>query len=97
MKALWQFHWDIHRMGHVRGQFVATDEEVKKHIGRKVYFGEILGKHSNVYGTLEEKDLFRLTDDEEFIAKFEQYGCATGYNPLEYLSDDEEDNEEDGE
>lgn len=93
-KALWQFHWDVRRMGHVRGQFVATDEEMRKHIGRDIYFGEILGKHSEVFGTLEEKDLKRLTDDPAFIAKYEELGCASGYNPLHYLREDDEAEEE---
>jgi hypothetical protein len=81
-------------MGYVRGLFVATDDEIKAAIGRKVYFGEILGKHSEIYGTLEEKDLVRLTDDPDFIAKFKEYGCASGYSPLEYLEDEEEETEE---
>jgi hypothetical protein len=79
----------------VRGVFVATDDEIKAALGKDVYYGEILGKHSEVRGTLEEKDLVRLTDDEDFIAKAEKYGCASnGYNPLEYL---EEQKDEDGE
>jgi hypothetical protein len=93
-KALWRFHWDCRRAGHVRGLFVATDEEIKAGIGKAVYFGEILGKHSEVQGTLEEKDLERLTDDADFIAKFEQYDCASGYNPLKYFQDEEEEMDE---
>lgn len=89
-KALWKFEWDVRRMGKVRGMFIATDEEVEKHIGAQVYFGEILGKHSEIHGTLDREDLTRLTDDAEFIAKFEEYGCASGYNPLRYLAETEE-------
>jgi hypothetical protein len=93
-RALWKFEWHVGRMGTVRGLFVATDEEVEKHIGADVYFGEILGKHSEIYGTIERDDLKRLTDDEAFISKFEEYGCASGYNPLEYLREDEEEETE---
>lgn len=93
-KALWKFHWDCRRMGHVRGLFVATDEEIQAALGKGVYFGEILGKHSEIFGVLEEKDLTRLTDEPDFIAKFEEYGCGNGYNPLDYLSEDEETEEE---
>jgi hypothetical protein len=61
------------------------DRDIKPAIGLRVYFGEILGKHSEVFGELEEKDLEVLTDDETFIAKFNEYGCASGYNPLSYI------------
>jgi hypothetical protein len=91
MKVMWKFHWDCRRMGTVRGVFVATEAQVKAALGKRVYFGEILGKHSEVFGTLEEKDLARVTDDQAFIAKAEEYGIASnGYNPLEYLSEEEE-------
>lgn len=93
-KALWRFHWSVGRMGDVDGLFVATDAEVEDALGREVYFGEILGKHSEVYGTLEAKDLTRLTGDPSFISKFEEYGCGNGYNPLDYLNAEEDDSEE---
>lgn len=96
-KALWKFFWDCGRMGYVRGLFVATDEEIQAAIGSAIYFGEILGKHSEIFGTLEQKDLERLTDDPAFIAKFEEYGCGNGYNPLEYLNEEEDDSEEEEE
>jgi hypothetical protein len=92
-EALWQFEWDVRRMGRVRGLFVASDDEVKAAIGRDLYFGEILGKHSEIYGTLDEKDLKRLTDDPTFIAKFKEYGCSSGYNPLKYFREEEEGDE----
>ena len=97
-KVVWKFYWDCRRMGEVEGVFIATDAEIKAALGKNVYFGEILGKHSEIQGVLEEKDLTRLTDDQEFISKAEQYGLSrSGYNPLEYLheEDEEEEREED--
>ena len=91
MKSLWKFYWDVRRGGNVSGIFVATDEEVAKAIGEEVYFGEILGKHSDIYGTLEETDLTKITSDQDFIAKFEEFKCSSGYNPLEYLREEEMD------
>ena len=58
---IFKFHWDCGRMGDVLATFAATQEEVDAAIGKKVYFGEILGKHSEIYGTLEKKDLTVLT------------------------------------
>ena len=64
-----------------------------------MYFGEILGKHSEVYGELSEGDFELKTNDQEFIEKFEDIfreNYSQGYNPLEYLSEEDE-NEEDEE
>lgn len=97
MRKLYRFKWDVGRMGTVRGIFTADENEIAKAIGESVSFGEILGKHSDVYGTLEEKDLTVLTDDPVFIAKFDEYGCESGYNPLDYLSDEDEDEDSDAE
>ena len=73
MKKLYKVHWDCGRMGDVRATFVATEEEVKSAIGKQVYFGEILGKHSEIFGPLEESELKVINDDQDFIEKFEKY------------------------
>ena len=89
MKVVYKFHWDCGRMGEVNSVFVADPKDVKKAIGKNVYFGEILGKHSEIYGTLDETDLELATDDPEFVATFEKLELSTGYNPLEYINEDE--------
>lgn len=98
MKAIYEFYWDCRRMGSVEGLFIAEKEDVKAAIGKEVRFGEILGKHSDVWGTLEEGECTVLTDDQEFIAKFEEImgtGTISGYNPLEYISESEYEEDED--
>lgn len=92
MKKLYRFHWEIRRMGDVDGVFVATEKEIKETIGKTIYFGEVLGKHSEIYGELEEKDLEVLSEDQEFIEKLiEVFKSHTinGYNPLCYIQDEE--------
>lgn len=89
-RGLYRMVWDAGRMGTLSGLFTATDEEIKAAIGQRVYFGEVLGKHSEVYGTLEASEVALVTDDPAFVSKFDEYGCASGYNPLDYI------NEEDG-
>lgn len=99
MKALWKMSFSCGRMGTLDGLFVAEDDEVKAAIGKHLHFGEVLGKHSDIEGTLEEKDLTRLTDDMDFVEKFEKFDCASGFNPLDYLpeeDDAESDTEEEG-
>lgn len=83
---LFKFHWDCGRMGDLDGIFVADDARVKEVIGKEVYFGEVLGKHSEISGMLKKKDFRVLTDDPSFILQAEQYGLVpSGYNPFNYL------------
>lgn len=90
MKKLYRYTMDCGRQGTVRGLFVADDSEVKAAMGKDVYFGEILGKHSEVTGTLTEDEFKVLTEDQSFIENFEKFGCESGYNPLDYLPEAEE-------
>lgn len=89
-KYLWRFYWDCRRNGEVEGLFVATENEIQNAIGKNVYFGEILGKHSEVYGILEEDDLEKINLDSvstERVAKF-LGDTWSGYNPLEYIDEE---------
>ena len=72
MKKLYSFCWECGRMGDLEGLFIAEENEVKKLIGKEIYFGEVLGKHSEIYGDLEEKDITVKSDDQEFIAKLRE-------------------------
>ncbi len=75
-------------MGHVEGVFVSDHKTVSDAIGRHVYFGEILGKHSEIHGTLKKSDVTALTDDQSFIARAEEFKIVPmGRNPLEYLEE----------
>ena len=97
MKKLYKFNLNYGRMGELSGIFVADEKEVQGLLGKEVYFGEVLGKHSEVFCTLEEDNLKCLTDDQEFIAKFKEFNCESGCNPFDYVEEgeDEEDEEED--
>jgi hypothetical protein len=88
MKKLYRFEWDWGRMGCIQGTFVAEEKDVTQAIGRHIYFGEVLGKHSEVEGELDESDFGVLTDDQDFIEKFEELVGSTGYNPLDYLNEE---------
>jgi len=85
---IFRFHWDCGRMGDVEATFAATQEKVDAAIGKKVSFGEILGKHSDISGTLSEDDFTVLTNNQDFIAKVVESGLVpTGHNPLDYIED----------
>ena len=90
MKKLYKFFWDCYRGGCVEGVFAEEEEEVAKIIGEEIYFGEILGKHSEVCGTIKKNDIKVLSEDQDFIEKFEQIVGSTGYNPVSYFRDREE-------
>lgn len=87
MKKLYKFCWDCGRQGYVEGMFIADEKEVKDAIGQEVYFGEILGKHSEVYGTLEEGEMKEVEVSEKTIEEMEKVIGTTisGYNPLHYI------------
>lgn len=95
MNLLVEFYWDCGRMGDVQGLFVTTQEELDKAYGRRVSFGEILGKHSDIYGTLEKKDITVKSDDQVFIGQLVALlgTDISGYNPLDYLGEIEEEEE----
>lgn len=90
MKKLYKFYWYCGRMGSVSGLFVAEESAIEKALGKTVYFGEILGKHSDIHGELSVEDLTIMSDDPEFIAKLaEVIGSEhiSGRNPLDYLEE----------
>lgn len=97
MKAIYKFHWDVGRMGNLNGLFIAEKDDVEKIIGSHIYFGEVLGKHSEVYGDLNEEDLEMKTDDQEFISKLQKIlnveSTISGYNPFDYYEEEDEDEE----
>jgi len=66
---VYRFNWDCGRQGRVEGVFISTSQTIEQFIGRDVYFGEILGKHSEVYGTLNDKDLntIPISDEDAYL------------------------------
>lgn len=87
MKKLYKFYWDCGRQGDVRGMFIAEETEVKNAIGQEVSFGEILGKHSDIYGTLEDGEITEVKVSETTIKEMEEVlgSNISGYNPLNYI------------
>ena len=86
MKKIYRFEW-VGQHGTISGIFAADSEAVKKAVGYRGVFGSILGKDSNIDYPIEDNDIKEVTDDQQFVEAFEKYGCATGYNPLEFLRD----------
>jgi hypothetical protein len=82
-KAIYKYSKDFGRMGDLNGIFVADPDEVSLCMEQEVYWGEVLGKHSNVYHNLSHEDIIFITDNQEFVSLFEEYKLSFGYNPVE--------------
>lgn len=82
-------------MGELTGVFVAQKSHVKKLIDDKleVSFGEVLGKHSDVCGSIDEKEIIFVIDSLEAVKIVEELGLETGYNPFDYPAANVEDAE----
>lgn len=82
---LYKFFWDCGRMGSLDGLFAAEPDALEEAIGHELYFGEVLGKHSEIYGPLSKEDIELLPiDDVTVQVLIEAFGDTTfsGFNPV---------------
>lgn len=88
MKAIYRLKFDCGRQGQLEGIFIAEKEKVKVLLENKigVYWGEVLGKHSEVYGPLDDGELVMVSENEEAIKIIEELGLENGYNPFKYTA-----------
>lgn len=98
MKVLAQFFWDCGRSGAIDGLFIADKSNIEKAIGKHVYLGEVLGKHSEVQGDIDSGDITIISEDPivvELLLNLFEDGTISGFNPLDYIEEQgDEDNEE---
>lgn len=93
MKVLAKFYWDCGRSGVIDGLFIAEKSKIESAYGKYVYLGEVLGKHSEIYGGLDEGDITIISEDPvviETLSNLFEDGTISGFNPLEYIQEDEE-------
>ena len=96
MRKLYKFYVDYGRSGELEGLFVADERDIIDLEGKTVYFGEVLGKHSDVELEIE-KDMFTEIDvPEKALKAIEKELGATwsGFNPVEIYSEQEEEENE---
>ena len=98
-KAIYKFYQDHGRMGRLEGIFVANPQKVKQLIDSEedVYFGEVLGKHSEIYGPISEDEIKMVSDDPALVELFEAHDLSSGFCPFDYMEDVEEGSEGEGE
>lgn len=87
MNNLYSFNWYCGRMGELTGLFIATQAEVDAAIGKELYFGEVLGKHSEIYGTLDAPEISLVSAERDKVDWLEEILGTTvsGFNPLHYV------------
>ena len=87
-EVLFKLDVDCGRSGSLEGVFISTQEKVDYLIKSKikVYFGEVLGKHSEIYGSIEPKEIIRITDDENVIKIVSDFNLCSGFDPFNYMA-----------
>ena len=75
--------------GRIHGIFCANKEDIDALIGEEIYFGEVLGKHSEVMWEFESKDIEMVTDNKEAVEWFTALNMETGYNPVKLMKERE--------
>ncbi len=86
MKTLYKFHFECGRAGTLYGTFIEDSQEVEALVksGEVIYFGELLGKHSEISGPLERCDFTLISYEQDFVEQAEKFGICVGYNPLDF-------------
>lgn len=85
---LYKFYWDCGRDGDLEGLFLAKQEDVSGLINMHLHLGEVLGKHSEIYGLIKEEDISFVSDDSLLVSKLSEVFESTtisGYNPFDYV------------
>ncbi len=100
-RKLYKFRFDG-RWGSLNGLFTADTNSVSKIMGEEVFFGEVLGKHSEVFGPIEECDITLVDATPGTIEELEHtlgggnvygtiydgtYCSLVGYNPFDYKNE----------
>lgn len=84
MKGIYKFEADCGRMGYLDGLFVADDKNILNLIGHEIYFGEVLGKHSDISVKIDDENITLISDNQADVEVVERLRLETGYNPLIY-------------
>lgn len=87
MEAVFKMYLDYGRMGDLEGVFIADKQAVEDLINsdQTIWFGEVLGKHSEVDCQASELDIQMISDDPAVVKIFRDNNIEIGYNPFDYI------------
>jgi len=75
-------------MGELEGLFSATPSDIAFLDGKALDFGDALGKHSEIYFQFEINQIEVVSEDQEFIKKFNEIlPEGVGTNPFNGLEE----------
>ena len=90
MQKLYRFNLDCGRMGELEGVFTASTSQIENISGKFIEFGEVLGKHSEIFiDKFDSSYLEVLSEDQEFVKKYSEIIGSAGFNPLDYYHTEE--------
>lgn len=89
MRGLYKYKEYYGVMGELYGLFFADSDEIEQAKNKEIYMGEMLGKHSEIFATLDDTTLTLVTDDPDEVRKLEELGITGGCNPLLYFEGEE--------
>lgn len=81
-EVVYRWGWSC-RAGDLDGIFVSRPDIVELAFDRMAYFGDVLGKYSNIHFELKPSQFETLSDDLNVVEFVKRRG-RTGYNPLNY-------------
>lgn len=88
MIGLYKYSEYFGRMGALEGLFFASADEIAQYRNTEIHFGEVLGKHSDIVGEMNDETLQLITDDPDVVALLRPFGISTGVNPFDYIAED---------
>lgn len=85
MEAVYKLNISM-RGGQIYGLFVAKTADVTFlfESGMEIHFGEILGKHSDVYLKIDQNDIELVSDLPEVVDVIKNHNLETGIDPFYY-------------
>lgn len=89
-RSIYKYYLNCGRMGNLEGVFIARPNDIQKNLGKRVEFGECLGKHSEIFTNFDMSQLTFVTDDQKVIDLFEKHDLSSGYNPFHYINKEDE-------
>lgn len=92
---VYAYHQDFGRIGSLSGLFTADEEDVETAMGQEVYLDEVLGKHSEVEGSIDDSTVVLASEDPTVITFVsDALGGGIGVNIIQCWKDKEEWDEE---
>ena len=87
-KAVYKLNADCGRSGSLEGLFIAPKKHIETLVEKQieVYFGEVLGKHSEVFGKMDAEDFEFVSDEPAVVEVIEKHSLTNGFNPFDYTT-----------